>query len=119
MPMDSKVQRFSVLFVMVGLICLAFWLRLDRLDQLPPGLSNDEAVNTVDAFHFSQSGNFPLYEDPNRPEPLYRIILGLTTTLFGASVWAFRFTSALIGTLTIAAVYQTTWECLHDLSPNI
>jgi hypothetical protein len=119
MLMDSKGQRIIVLLVIVGLVWLAFWLRLDRLDQLPPGLSNDEAVNTVDAFHFSQSGNFPLYEDPNRPEPLYRIILGLTTTLFGATVWAFRFTSVIIGTLTIPAIYQTTCECLRDLSPGI
>ena len=119
MSINLKRQRFVTLLAMIMLINLAFWLRLDRLEQLPPGLSNDEAVNTVDAFHFIQTGNFPLYEDPNRPEPLYRILLGLTTALFGASVWAFRFTSVLIGTFTIAAVYQTTWECLHDLSPNV
>jgi hypothetical protein len=112
-------QNLFILLIIAGLILLAFWLRLDRLDHFPPGLSNDEAVNTVDAFHFARTGNFPLYEDANRPEPLHRIILGVNALLFGTSVWAFRFTSVLIGTLTVAAVYQTTCECLHDLKPAV
>ena len=58
MPLLSKGQTWVTLLTMVILIMLAFWLRLDRLEQLPPGLSNDEAVNAVDAFHFFQSGNF-------------------------------------------------------------
>jgi hypothetical protein len=119
MQVVSSRPNLFILLIIAGLILLAFWLRLDQLDQFPPGLSNDEAVNTVDAFHFARTGNFPLYEDPNRPEPLHRIILGVNALLFGTSVWAFRFMSVLIGTLTIAAIYQTTCECLHDLKPAV
>jgi hypothetical protein len=66
---------------LIGLLLVAFWLRLDDLDAQPPGVSNDEAVNVVDAFHISRTGNFPLYEDFGRPEPLYRLFLALGTSL--------------------------------------
>ncbi len=46
--------------LLIGLLLVAFWLRLVDLDSQPPGVSNDEAVNVVDAFHISRTGNFPL-----------------------------------------------------------
>jgi hypothetical protein len=103
------------LVALVGLLLLGFWLRLDKLDSLPPGLSNDEAVNTVDSFHLARTGNFPIYDDPNPPEPLHRIILAFNQLFFGTSVWAFRMTSVFAGVLSIAAAYWAMTEALHDV----
>ncbi len=102
----------------IGSIFLAFWLRLENLDHYPPGISNDEAVNVIDAFHIARTGNFPMYEDQGRPEPLYRLFLTVGTALFGNSVWAARFVSVLFGTLTIAAAYRAAYESLRDVEPH-
>lgn len=102
----------------IGIILLAFWLRLENLDHYPPGISNDEAVNVIDAFHIARTGNFPMYEDQGRPEPLYRLFLTVGTAVFGSSVWAARFVSVLFGTLTIAAAYRAACECLRDVEPH-
>lgn len=119
MQAHSHRQPLTVLLAITAVILLAFWLRLDGLGRMPPGISNDEAVNAVDAFHFSRTGNFPMYEDQNRPEPLYRVLLAVDIDLFGTSVWSFRFFSVLIGTLTIAAVYQTTCECVRGFTARV
>lgn len=116
--MKSSALRLMRDLVMIAVLLLAFWLRIQELDVFPPGLSNDEAVNTVDAFHIGRTGNFPLYEDPNRPEPLYRLLLAGGTLLWGTEVWSFRFTSALIGLLSIAAAYWAAGECLRDTAPG-
>lgn len=108
------MQRLLIL----ALVLLAFWLRLENLDTLPTGLSNDEAVNAIDAFHILRSGNFPMYEDHGRPEPLYRIVLAVGGIFYGTSIWAFRFTTALIGTFTMATTYWATRQCLYDLPPT-
>ncbi|MBC7814242.1 MAG: glycosyltransferase family 39 protein, partial [Burkholderiales bacterium] len=105
-------------FLLVCVILLAFWLRLESLDTLPPALSDDEAVNVIDAFHIARTGVFPLYEDPNRPEPLYRIFLAVGTSVFGQSIWAFRFVTVLLGTLAVAAAAWAAAECLHNLGPQ-
>lgn len=109
-------MRYALLFV--GIILLGFWLRITDLDRYPDGISRDETINVIDAFHISRSGIFPLYQDYGEPEPLYRLILIGTTPLFGSSVWAYRFVSALIGVLTLAVACRAAYECLggHDLS---
>ena len=110
---ESKPSRMFFLLV-VGVLLLATYLRLDQLNEYPPGLSMDESLNTVDAFVVSQTGKLPLYEDFNRPEHLHRVILALGARLFGTQVWAFRFTNVLIGILTVAAAYWAAGQCVAD-----
>lgn len=117
--MQRDKLRLGFMLLAALVVLLAFWLRLHQLDALPPGLSNDEAVNAVDAFHISRSGNFPLYEDPNRPEPLHRIMMALLLPFAGSSVWAFRMTSVFSGVFTIATAYWAVCQCLHDVKPNL
>lgn len=105
--------------ILIVLLLVAFWLRIDRLTDFPNGLSADEAVNIIDAFTISQTGNYPLYEDFGRPEPVFRLVQALGVLLYGASVWAVRLTSAFVGVLTIAAAYWAARQCTADLRPNI
>lgn len=108
--------------VIIGLLIIAllvgFWLRIHSLDQYPPGISNDEAVNTIDAFHLVQTGNFPLYQDQGRPDPLFRLFQAAGAAGYGSSIWGFRLTSAFFGTLTIAAAYFAATQAFHDLPPT-
>jgi len=105
--------------LLIGLLLLAFWLRLDRLDTLPPGVSNDESTNTVDAFTLSRTGRLPLYEDITRPEHLYRVILAVGVRFLGPEVWSFRVINVFIALLTLAAACWATRECVHDQPPPV
>ena len=87
-----------------------YFLRATRLDEFPPGISQDEADNLVDGAFLGISGRMPLFQDHQRPEPLVRIYGALTSRFFGDSVWAFRYTSVLWGMLSLAAVYWSSQQ---------
>ncbi len=110
---NSIIWGFIILTLLAG-----FWLRLFDLDLYPPGISNDEAVNVIDAFHIRTTGNFPLYQDQGRPEPLFRLFQAVGGTLFGDSIWAYRLVSSFFGLLTIASAYWATTQSLADLHPT-
>ncbi len=58
----------------IAVLLIAAWLRVADLATLPPGMSDDESISALDAFHLTQTGRFPFYEDFGRPEPLYIFI---------------------------------------------
>lgn len=109
------MRRF--LIPMIAVLLFAFWLRIDALDAYPPGISIDESRNAIDAFTIGQSGHLPLFEDPDQPEHLHRILLATSSRLFGGSVWSFRVTWVFVGLLTVALAYWAACQALHDLSP--
>lgn len=102
------ISRVGVLLLVV----VALWLRIERLDELPVAVSSDESVDVVDAFHISTSGNYPLYEDHGRPEPLYVLLVSAASGLFGHTVWSARVVTALAGVLTIPLMYWAMRQCL-------
>jgi len=106
-------SRFNLLTYacLILLLLVSFHLRSFRLDEFPPGISRDESTNLVDGVFLSQSGRFPLYQDHERPEPLVRVYGALTALFFGNSVWAFRYTTALWGMLSFAAVFWASQQC--------
>ena len=99
----------------VVVLLIAAWLRVADLATLPPGMSDDESISALDAFHLTQTGRFPFYEDFGRPEPLYIFIEAGGALLFGASIFAFRLSTVLVGIMTVAAAVWATRQCLIDL----
>ena len=93
-------------------------LRITALTTYPPGVSNDESLDVIDAFHIARTGVYPFYEDLGRPEPLYPLTLATATVLFGPGVFTTRLATAFIGIVTLAALYWCATECFHDLSPT-
>ena len=88
------------------IILLAAFLRLWQLSTLPPGLYSDEAYNGVDARMVLSGGGLPVYFMANNGrEPLFIYLQTLAVALLGATPYALRLVSALIGILTIPAVY--------------
>ncbi|MEP6987914.1 MAG: glycosyltransferase family 39 protein, partial [Chloroflexota bacterium] len=100
---------------MLPILLIGFWLRIHQLSSYPTGVSNDEGINVIDILHVMRSGNFPLYEDLGRPEPLYRILQAVSNKFYGLSVWSARLTTSFFGLLTLAAAYWATTECLRDV----
>ena len=108
--------RFSAFIwaLLIFLLLTGFLLRATRLDEFPPGISQDEADNLVDGAFLGISGRMPLFQDHQRPEPLVRIYGALTSRFFGDSVWAFRYTSVLWGMLSLAALYWSSQQCFAE-----
>jgi len=106
-------------FIVIGVLLMAFWLRAHALEQYPPGISNDEAVNVVDAFHIHRTGIAPAYEDKGRPEPPYRIVTGVAMWALGDTVWAARLSGTLWSMVTLATVYWLAVEVMHDTDRKI
>ena len=104
----------SFLALMAALLLAGFWLRVDRLDTWPPGVSLDEAGNVMDAFQISHTGKYPVYENPARPEPLYQAILAIMALVVEPGVWTMRLVNVYAGMLTIAALYWAARQCLYD-----
>jgi len=101
--MFNKKLVFALLLL---ILALAVFLRFWRLDQIPPGLYPDVAVNGTNALDALKTGNFKIfYPDNNGREGLFINIIALSLWLFGPSIWAIKFVAAIIGSLTILGLY--------------
>lgn len=97
------VQGRFLLFA--GIVLFGVFLRFYLLHELPPGLYPDEAMNGLDAIRALDRADFRVfYPDNNGREGLYVNIVALAFQMFHASAYVLRAVSALLGTLTIAAV---------------
>jgi 4-amino-4-deoxy-L-arabinose transferase-like glycosyltransferase len=96
---------------LLGILGVAAFYRFFRLHTLPPGLYPDEAMNGNDALASLDSGRFAVFYPENYGrEGLFIWIVALSLKLLGTSVQALRGPSAVIGTLTIAAMYLLASE---------
>ncbi|MFH1182823.1 MAG: hypothetical protein V1690_00995 [Candidatus Moraniibacteriota bacterium] len=105
--LKNKNKWFWIEIAAVSFIIAAgAYIRMVGLTCLPPGLYPDEAMNTSDGLTTAEAGGWKLfYENNNGREGLYINILGYLLHWFGPSLWIVRFLPALIGTLTLPAVY--------------
>lgn len=94
-----------LLLIVAGGAFLRFW----QLGEMPPGVYPDEAKNANDVMVSLQTGTYPLfYPENNGREGLFLWLIALSFQWFGVSVAALKIPSAIIGTLTIVAVYALT-----------
>ncbi|MEW5720909.1 MAG: glycosyltransferase family 39 protein, partial [Chloroflexota bacterium] len=94
---------------------LALFLRVHRLTELPPALYLDEAWDAYDALRVVQTGTIPLFfpGDYGR-EPLMIYLQSLAFFLWGASAWSLRVMPALVGVVTVPAIYRVVVELFRD-----
>jgi 4-amino-4-deoxy-L-arabinose transferase-like glycosyltransferase len=111
MKMTRQARRFWLeLFIVLTLTALALSVRLYRLPEIPPGLYSDEAANGVDILGVL-GGQHPIFfERNNGREPLFIYLQALSVAQLGATPFALRLTSALIGAATVPAVYWLARE---------
>ncbi len=101
--MASKIKH--VLLVLVILVIAAF-LRFYALNEFPPGLYPDEAVNATDALRALEKEDLQAYyPNNNGREGLFMNLLAFSFQIFGVNIVALRMVPALIGLLTILGAY--------------
>ena len=113
--MTHKKLRQEFL-VILGLVALAFLIRVYRLHDVPVGLHLDEAANGVDTLDIIR-GYFPIFfERNNGREPLFIYLQAISVALLGATPFALRVTAAVVGALTVATTYWMTREAFAKTS---
>ncbi len=94
-----------VALVVLALTLVAGVLRVTALDRAPPGLYRDEAFNGLDALQVLEGERPIFFAANNGREPLFIYLAAGSIALLGRSPGALRLVSALVGTLTIPALY--------------
>lgn len=80
-------------------------LRFYHIGEAPPGLYRDEAFYGLDALRVL-AGDLSIYFAANNGrEGLFMYLLAASVAAFGRTPEALRLTSAVVGTLTLAAIY--------------
>lgn len=101
--MKTKIKHIVLVLLIV---ILAAFLRMYRLGEFPPGLYPDEAMNTTDAIRAMNTGHYLLYySNNNGREGLFMNLIAMSFRLFGTNIVTLRMVSAVIGTLTVVAIY--------------
>ena len=93
-------------FALVAILMLAAFLRLYRLDLIPPGLHYDEAFDATQARAVLHGLQHPVFFPGNfGEEPMHIYVETLVFALVGESVWAARLSAAVLGFLVVPALY--------------
>jgi len=91
--------------VILGLVIIAAFFRLWRLDAVPPGFQFDEAYNAADALRVL-AGERPLFFEANGGrEALHVYLIAPFVAALGPGPLALHLASALIGIATVALSY--------------
>lgn len=107
-------KKFWIWFVVILIVALGFILRFDNIDNAPPGVYPDEAVNGEDALRALSTGDFQWFYPANQGrEGLFINIQALSFALFGVNVLALKLPSILFGTLTILGAFLLARELFN------
>lgn len=102
-------HKTLIITIVLGAVWWGALLRLVLLDQIPPGLSHDEAYNGVTAIEVLLSGRREIFFDIyNGIEPLIIYWEALYFHLFGIAPYVMRLVNVTAGLLTIPLTYALT-----------
>ncbi len=105
-----KREKLVEILAVFGLTLAAFIVRIYLLDQVPFGLHNDEAANGLDALSILNGRHAIFFPANSGREALFLYLQAASLALFGVEPYALRMPAAIIGTLTIPAVYWMVRE---------
>ncbi|HAI73779.1 MAG TPA: hypothetical protein DCS28_04130 [Candidatus Moranbacteria bacterium] len=117
MTKTKQMQKNKIwIYVSIAaIVALGFFLRFYNIENTPPGVYPDEAVNGIDAINAINTGDYQwFYPANNGREGLFMNLVALCFSLFGISVMSLKLPAILCGTLTILGTYLLTKELFAD-----
>ncbi len=100
-----RLSRRVEYLLLLAITALAAFLRLYRLDSLPPGDGHDVAQYGVDALQIL-AGARPVFLESNfGREPLFSYLVALAYRVTGPGAYGIHLVSALAGIATVPAVW--------------
>lgn len=104
-------MRIETRALLIGILLVAGFLRLNRLGAIPPGLYRDEAMDGCNALEALETGRFQVfYPEDNGREGLYINVAAGFVRVWGNRAWVLRLPAAIFGILTVWGVYQLAAE---------
>lgn len=98
-----RTKKYVLIFL---IIFLGLFLRIYNIQNTPPGVYPDEAVNGLDALSAIHNGNWQwFYPANNGREGLFMNLIALCFKFFGVSVLTLKLPSIIFGTLVIIGTY--------------
>ena len=115
-------MKLKSLLLFVLIICVAAFLRLYKLDSIPPGLSQDETSIGYNAYAILKTGkdehgvpypqNFKAFGEYKLPGYIY--ISTIPISILGATPLAVRLPAALAGILTVVLMFFLIKELFYQ-----
>jgi 4-amino-4-deoxy-L-arabinose transferase-like glycosyltransferase len=107
-----RKKEFLYLFL---ILILAGFFRFWKLNEIPPGLYPDVAINGNEAFFSLKNRDFKVFYPENYGrEGLMMWLIALSFKIFGVSVLSIRIVAATIGILTVLGLYLLTKELFRQ-----
>ena len=107
-------QNKEKIFLVI-ILSIAIFFRLWQLNNIPPWLFPDVAMNGNNALESLTTGDFKLfYPDNNGREGLMMWLIGLSFFIFGISIWSIKIVAAFFGILTVFGLYFLTKELFQN-----
>ena len=117
-PAQTAVLRWLPMAYLCLLVLVTFTVRVLSLDTLPQSLSLDESVDGLDALQLVRAHWVtPFLQNNFGRETLFLYVQGIALQLYGVSVFALRFASVLVGTLTIPLMYAVGRQLVVEAIP--
>lgn len=116
----NSLRRYAYLEP-VAVLCVflvGLGLRLYRLPEFPPGLTFDEAANGLDALDVLGGARSIFFLRHDGREPLFIYLQAASIAMLGATPFALRLTSALVGAATVPALYWMVREAFWGTAPR-
>lgn len=115
----QRMTRRSEIGLLAAIIALAAFLRLYRLDGLPPGDGHDVAQYGVDALQIL-GGARPIFLASNfGREVLFSYLVALAYLFVGPGAYGIHLVSALAGIATVPAIYLAARALFHDARDGV
>ncbi len=101
-----KKTQITLQFLLIVILLTTTFLHLWQLSNVPPGVSNDEALYGLDAIWLSETGGFYVFlPSSNGRESLFPYLASFAFRVLGVSSFALRIFPAISGILSVALTY--------------
>ncbi len=107
------MMKSKRIWLLVGILIIATFLRFYHFTTTPPGLYPDEAIDGNNAAEAAQTGHYQVfYTEDNGREGLYVNIIAAMFQFFHAphEPWVIRLPAAVAGVLTVLGLYLLVAE---------
>ena len=109
------MSKKTLFFLLIFILAIAAFFRLWKLNEIPPGLYPDVAINGNEALESLKTGNFKLfYPENNGREGLMMWLIALSFSIFGVSIWSIKVVAAIIGIFTVLGLYLLNKELFNN-----
>lgn len=113
-------KKLFALLLLLSILALGFFIRIYAINQIPPGVYPDEAVNAEDAIRANDTGHYLwFYPANNGREGLQMNLEALSFKIFGISDFSLKLPSIIFGTLTILGIYLLAKELFRSQSAGL